>query len=232
MAITLYNELQGTKTTGGTWTRVSATGPSAPGTYNGTIDLTGYASGIYIYRYTVTSSGKTTNSDLSINWNTPPTVHNNNCTGATLIATHTLTRSGETEVTGLSISNNGTCADATDSTLDATTALPTQWGVTATADNWFKVRLPQGNTSPFEVIVSLVTDSYGEQGVEDIMVALYTGTCGSLTLKNAEGPVSRTQLLSSIALIPASNSSEYMYIRVGIPASTTGLYDMLIQTNL
>lgn len=52
---TLFDFIQSPKTINGTWTRISASGPAAPGTYDGTVDFTGFPSDTYQYEYEVTS---------------------------------------------------------------------------------------------------------------------------------------------------------------------------------
>ena len=62
--INLYNLLECTSING-TWTRLSATGPAAPNTYNGTIDLSSSPTALYEYQYT-TNDNKTVK--VSIDW--------------------------------------------------------------------------------------------------------------------------------------------------------------------
>lgn len=59
MAVTLFDYLEEPKTTGGIWNQVAGSGltvgPVAPGSYDGSVDMTGYDPGTYRYKYSVLS---------------------------------------------------------------------------------------------------------------------------------------------------------------------------------
>lgn len=64
--IILFDNLSGTPSTGGTWARISSTGPAAPSPYNASIDFTGFPDADYVYRYSVTSGSVTHSSDITV----------------------------------------------------------------------------------------------------------------------------------------------------------------------
>lgn len=230
MIVNLFNQLEGVKTISGTWTSLDTTVPSPapPGTYNGTIDLTGFSAGVYGYRYTVSSSPVTVHSDLFINYNNPPQVFNDEQANSTLIATHNLLKSGSTSVEDLFLTDSLDCINGRAATASVSPVSPPAWQLALSADIWFKVKLPTSNPSPISIIVSLSSFQYTPQNLSLPMLALYRGS----TLSDAAGPVGPPELLSTILTVPVNNTEDYMYIRVGIPQDSGGFFRLLIQTNI
>ena len=64
------------------------------------------------------------------------------------------------------------------------------------------------------------------------MIAAYSGSCSSLSLVDAAGPVAQGQLLTITPYLAPSSSTSNLYIRVAITASSGGYFDITIQTNI
>ncbi len=64
----LFNSLNGTATTGGSWSFISGPSgaPSPPVDYNDDVDFSSADDGTYVYRYTVTSGACVTMSEVRV----------------------------------------------------------------------------------------------------------------------------------------------------------------------
>ena len=137
--INLYSLLECTSING-TWTRLSATGPAAPNTYNGTIDLSSSPTALYEYQYT-TNDNKTVK--VSIDWVTTGVnrIHDSN-SGAINIPI--------TNISNINVSytdnnldycaSNGFNKPTASSTTDFD--LPTYFPNTISGDLWYQALLP------------------------------------------------------------------------------------------
>ncbi len=123
--IILYDQLTSADT-GGTWSYVGTTTPfpPAPNTYNGSIDFAGYSPGLYVYRYTKTTSGVTATADVAITWQgSSPARINDTCTTAfeipgTLVKPFTIVVADD---------NRGICPDQKAPSLPSPADYPAQW---------------------------------------------------------------------------------------------------------
>jgi hypothetical protein len=139
--IILYDQLTSADT-GGTWSYVGTTTPfpPAPNTYNGSIDFAGYSPGLYVYRYTKTTSGVTATADVAITWQgSSPARINDTCTTAfeipgTLVKPFTIVVQDD---------NRSICPNLKAPSLPSPADYPAQWNQgTYSGDLWYKLYLP------------------------------------------------------------------------------------------
>lgn len=215
MIITPFNEI-GNATTGGTWSYIGSlvSYPTPPASYNGTMDTTAFKSGIYVYKYDVTSGSCSSSITYTLTLKNSKKSFNDECSGATSIATHNLTTIGTTTRTNYYLSDTDYCTndDAVQAATLSVNTQPTNWNSEPTSDLWYKFSLPQGTTSTFSIAVEVDSTSYGVNPLEDIYVALYTGTCGGLTLVDS---VVGNDIVTVPYEIADSNTIPVMYIRIG-----------------
>lgn len=146
--ITLYDELNGVASEDGTWTYtgVPSPNPPAPGTWDGTIDTTGFAVGDYEYTYTVEDSTMTCTHTatvtVSITSGTTPT--GDTCGDS--ISMTVLNNSGDsTQLTDQTFL--GSCPGTAAPTLSVV-ALPGSWTGTFSGDLWYSVTVAPSVPTP------------------------------------------------------------------------------------
>jgi hypothetical protein len=131
-----------------------------------------------------------------------PAPANDNCTGAALLAV------------------GATCAPTAGTTVDATASaagmpLPDCAGNPAPADVWYRLLVPASGT------VTVRLDSVAGVGLRESSLALYTGSCASLTqLSCATGGVGQGAASASATGIPGST----LYVRVWNEAAPRSIY--------
>lgn len=223
----LFDQLTGTKTEGGTWSFISgpAGAPAAPSAFDEDVDFSAADDGVYVYRYQVTSGGCTSLSTVTVTVGTPNTSPNDECDDAINITAHfslstTTIPSGTTTFSGAEIWTQGCEKDI------ATESADSPWASTPTGDVWFSVPLPTLSPPTGYSVIIGVNSSVYFNGLQNPMLAAYTGDCGSLTL------LSQTSGTGSFASIAASVTagSTMLYIRVGAKSTNEGLFDLTITT--
>lgn len=190
----------------GTWTRVSATGPQPPATYNGNISFANVATGSYIYRYSVTNGLCTSTADVTVVWTQIAPRPNDNCLNALQILMPLNYVSGTYQSDGNSIS--GQCPNKPSATSSANP--PPQWGVATVYDLWYRVDLP-APTPPdqsYQFTVFVDGQQYGLAGIESPRLAIYSD-CN--TLLDAPSPISGQYANSSRVI----SNAQTILIRVG-----------------
>lgn len=215
--ITPYNEI-GAATTGGTWDFVGSqlSYPTPPSAYNANMDVSTFKAGMYNYTYTVTNGTCTSVISYVLNLKNSRNSFNNECIGAITINTHNLLSTGISTLTNQYLSDEDLCA-SDNAILSATLSvdtLPTNWSPSPTADTWYKILLPQSNTTGSIVTITFNSIEYDDTGLSDSYVALYTGTCGALVEEDSVPP-SQENTVSISYEIPTSNTNPYLYIRIG-----------------
>ena len=209
--VTPYNDLTGNKTTGGTWTKISGSGPAAPGTYNGTLNFTGAADGESVYEYEVTSGGCTHTSQIIYSSITPKPRTNDDCTGAMPLVESRITLYNDERCPGLV------------APTDSGVAAPSAWGSTP-ADLWFKLFIP---TSASTVSVEIVIDgSPYNDGVSQPMLAIYSGTCGALVEEDSS--ISFNSVVSVSFTVSGSLTPTTRYARMASPVGYEGQFDVIV----
>lgn len=218
-------------TSGGSWAFSSGDTPYPlpPSAYNSPLDYTGYV-GDFVYTYTVTCGEVT---DVSIHEvaivNKLP-IDNNECSSATILKVHHLTTEGQTITEGLWVGGTSEIC-STDFAVQAGTysseTTPANWTPTPDADVWYRIPLPTGTSAEYSFSITLDSGAYSNNPLLTKYMAIYTGACGSLTLKDS---VAKTSLRTSVIYyeIPSANTDPYLYLRIG---STTGGYvDIIIDS--
>ena len=227
--ITPYDELGGL-TTGGTWTRISASGPAAPAVYNDPLDFTGQPNGAYIYRYTVTSGSTTHKADVTINWTgTLAAPYNNVCTGARPL--------GVPGVVPFIVENNipfyndEQCELGYEAPTDSLVAKPASWGAGPFGgeDTWYILYVP-AHTSTYSVGVTVDGSAYGSEGVYQPCLQIYTGlvtdTCSSYSLAHSTSVGTDQSVTGFVVMGPTAG-----LIWVRVVSYTAGKFDITIEAN-
>lgn len=222
--INLYNQLECTSV-GGTWTRISATGPAAPNTYNGTIDLTSYPTGLYQYRYTTLQS-KTVN--VTIEWKVDGIDRTHNIyTGAVTIPITTISAISENYVDN----NLDYCtSDYNKPTLTSTTLfdLPAYFPNNISGDLWYQILLPVCKEA-YEVNVS-VQKQNTTPGVGLVIHTYYPdiNATGAKLVKASAFSVSSTNASASFGV--DSKARVIAFIRVFTLDTSLDFYTINIQS--
>lgn len=225
--VNLYDSLEGTKTSGGTWAYegTDVTAPAPPGVYNGNVDFSGTNPGTHVYSYTVTYGECETVSYLTVELNDGVEQVNDDCAGATAGG-----KPGGLPINFTWSGNNslGSCPGLLPAE-NSGVALPSEWQADATGgDLWFKILVPHFTGNPDVGIVVLVNGvPYGLNSIATPNVAVYYGSCGALTqLEAGYGGLQSTIVYTSIA---DASLPTTVYVRVGSQAGSEGLYDVQIQ---
>lgn len=223
----LYDQLVGNKTAGGTWSFISGPvgAPAAPSAFDDDVDFSTADDGVYVYRYQVTSGGCTSLSTVTVTVGTSNYAANDECDAAVNITSHFSLATatipvGATTLNGAEIWTQGCEKDI------ATLSDDNPWSSTPTGDVWFMVPLPALSTpSNFSIGVSVNSSTYFN-GLEQPMLALYTGDCGSLTL------LGRTEGTGSFVswAVNVNSGDTALYIRVGAKSTNEGLFDITLTT--
>jgi len=216
--IQLIGELTPTPTAGGVWTYTGTTtpNPAPPIVSDGTIDFAGYANGNYEYTYTVTPvlGCNPTSSTVTVALNTGIPMANDNC-GSTFINV----LSDGTSDTVANQNFAGECPGNLPAT-DSGVAIASNWGSGVYVDGWY--RLDAEVTAASATLTIEVTSSpypSGEQLINPV-IAVYTGTCGSLVEDGSNGVFGSTVNVYQDVLTTGAYT---FYVRVAT-ASTPGKF--------
>ena len=223
----LFDQLTGTKTEDGTWSFISgpAGAPAAPSTFDEDVDFSAADDGVYVYRYQVTSGGCTSLSTVTVTVGTANTAANDECDTAINITTHfslatTTIPTGTTTFNGAELWTQGCEKDI------ATESADSPWASTPTGDVWFRVPLPTLTTAADYNIAVGVNSSFFSNGLNQPMLAIYTGDCDDLTLLDqSESSGTSLSLVANI-----TGSPTRLYIRVGAKSTNEGLFDITLTT--
>ncbi len=200
----------------GTWTRVSATGPQPPATYNANISFANVASNSYIYRYTVTNGLCTSTADVTVVWTQVAPRSNDNCTSALPISMPLTYVSGTYQSDGNSLA--GQCPNKPSATASASP--PAQWGAGTFYDLWYVISLPL-HSETYQLSVSIDGQQYGQGGIVEPRVALYS-SCNTLL---AAAPAVPGQVATITQTI---SNAQNIYIRVGGSAISPSNFSIII----
>lgn len=186
-SVTLFN-LLGNATTGGTWSRVSATGPAAPNTYNGSIDFatpTLFASGSYVYRYTVTVNSVTATSDVTVIWQgvAPDRVNDTCATAFEIGGTANTTKGFEVIVEDDNLDN---CPVVKAPNVPNPTDYPAAWNQgTYSGDLWYKFVFPN-RSFPYIITIALDSTGFTEDAAEGFALQLKKNVSNSSCASDVE----------------------------------------------
>lgn len=232
VTINLFDLLTGTRivNTTGSWTNLNTVTPTpaAPALYNDDVTFTQgtHASGTHTYRYTVTSGSASDFQDVEVNFITYTVPSNNECASATV-----LSFSGRGDNRTLSEQNlNATCPGFAAATLSAP-AIPSSWGLFSyTSDVWYAVTAtPYYDTISmsyvdYPILVRVNGAPYGvEEGIYAPAIAIYDGTCGSLTERSSNVADVTSQTITGQVTI-TGNVAKTFYIRVSSVTGYEGKY--------
>lgn len=219
MIINLFTELTAqsgyTPQASGTWAKVSGPGPSAPGTYNGTIDFTGTTTGNTIYTYTVTQDTCTDIATVTVQWTLTGARVNDECAGVITILV--------TSVGGV-VSLQDQRFDGLCPTYPAATPSddpPSNWGSITVDDLWYRVPAP-ANKGDYTMIIEIDGSPYSTDGVFSPLIAAYS-SCDVADLLEANVPTANYNAAIGFSVLD-SPTYPYYYIRVGRDQASTGGY--------
>lgn len=224
--VTPYNYITGPKTATGTWTKTSETGPTAPSTATGSINLSTYGAGTYSYRYTVTNGTCTDNTTVNFVVQAHSPVANDTCATAQTISFGGADRVSTVEL----LTNKATCPGLRPPTM-STVALPSAWSLgTYNGDLWYEFTAPYqefGLSYPITVTVS--GSSYGQElGIKAPAIAVYRGDCPGFTLEKAVASNELNQTASVTISFGTLNTNQKFFIRVSSIGGYEGLYNLRI----
>lgn len=228
--VTPYNIIDtnspSTPTTGGTWTRKSATGPAAPGVYNGTLDFSAFASSeaVYCYEYSVTSGGTTDTASVNFIMNPAEIVTNETC--ATATALNLALATGSTAVLN-NVEMEANCPGSVGAT-DSGVANPASWSISASSvDMWYSVTIPASATEyTFGITVSS-TNFTDADALKYPKIALYSD-CTPAIISSTNATNERTAtLFRSETTTPVSATT--FYIRVGAESGEEGKFNITLE---
>lgn len=223
----------GTISEGGTWSFVSGpiSHPTAPGTWDGALDFSGYSNGQYVYEYEVECDGNTRTSQVTIDYTEAQEVPNDICSKAAAVATHPLNTVGQTDLLNGYLSEvpferlNGTCV-ARYATLSSSPVHP--WTSSSpVADAWYYFLKPNGD---YTVNFTVSSGSFGPEGLKYPLLAVYSGnSCSALTL--LESSVAAIQDTGTVGvIIDSGNTHLYLYLRIGIEAGNGAYFNLQTQS--
>lgn len=209
--VTPYNDLEGAKTTGGTWTKISGPGPAAPGSYNGTMNFTGTTDGESVYEYEVTASTCTHTTQLTYNSITPDPRTNETCATAQVIFGSFESHYNDERCPGLAAPTN------------SGVAAPTGWSGTE-PDIWYRFYIPTtASNTDYEVVID---GSPYSDGIKQPMIAAYSGTCGGLIEEDSSTGSGNSATINFSVLGAAT--PELIYIRIASTVANAGQFDLII----
>lgn len=209
--IQLSSLLSPTPTAGGTWTDTGTlTGPTAPVLWDGTIDFSGFADGLYEYTYTVTPVG--TGDDavavVTINVSTGIPLNNDECAGA---LASLIREDGTTSATKSNQSMAGDCGSGGQvAATDSGETIPGTWPAGTYSDMWYYLTV-EISSATAELAITVDSSAYSSPLINPT-IAVYSGTCGALVLETSVGPASTNVAATSQILTTGTYD---FYVRVG-----------------
>lgn len=227
-SIVLYDELgyydDGTTSTlpatSGTWTKISSGTPAAPGTYNGSVNVTPTNSPHH-YRYTV----GTHTADVIITVGTYIARGNEDCDGAEAIYW-----TGQSVTTGVyGVDSRDRCPGSPEvqkSGEDEPTGWTNLYPNTA-GDLWWKYTQTSDTSDLIEF--EITGQGYGSDGAVPLVAIYTTATdCDDLSLVAVNAATQGSKVTKVSVLKPGETATETYYIRVANPLGKEGKYDVLI----
>ena len=205
-------------TTGGTWTYVGtlSPAPSPPGTHNGSIDFDTYASGEYVYRYTI-PSGHT--ADVTVNWQGVTVAPiNDDCDGAIFISGLQICP-GTATING---DNRADCENHIKAPTDSGETAPASWAAPAyVGDLWYKFTAPVCQNA-YQVSVA-VQGSGTTSDALGVAIQAFRGDCDTLVPITDSGSQSNSNYTAIQFQVPALQAELYYVRVVSVTAGTFSL---------
>lgn len=227
-SIILYNQLDfyndGTTSTppstSGTWSKISAGTPAAPGSYNGSVNVTPTNSPHH-FRYTVGSH----TADVIINVGTYITRNNEDCSGAEDI--YYIGNGVTSGAYNIDVRDKCPGSPEVQKSGEGEPAVWTNAFPSTGGDLWWKFT-QTSNTDDF-ILFEITGQGYGSDGATPLVAIYTTATdCTALVLQTAAIPSSGSKRVFASVTKPGSTSSETYYIRVATPVGKEGKYDVLV----
>lgn len=228
MTFVLYDQLTGA-TTGGTWIFDSGPTlhPAPPGTYNGSIDFSGYASGVYVYKYTVGG----TSSFVTVTWSGDGSPRLNEfCNGAYSLGGFNTSPFNSSTVAD---DSRGPCDTGLAPPIISTRPNPNSWSqasVTYSGDLWYKATVPSCSLGyTVNVTVSAVGYANPAKGIAlEVYTACPGDNCGvSIASQSTSSNLMQTSVQAAISIPPTHLID--VYIRV--VSQQSGQYDVSISSD-
>lgn len=202
-----------TPQTTGVWAKVSGPGPSAPGTYNGSIDFEGTGSGTTVYTYTVSGTCNMVG-QVSVQYSETGVRINDEC-GPSFTAVISAVPSFETIADERF---DGSCPSFAASTPSDDP--PVSWGAATYDDLWYRVNTVS-HKGTYTMTIQIDGAPYGVQGVTSPAIAIYE-SCDVADLLSANTPLPSGQSATVSTGLSSSGNPPYIYIRVGRNQASTG----------
>lgn len=229
-SVTLFN-LLGNATTGGTWSRVSAAGPAAPNTYNGSIDFatpTLFASGSYVYRYTVTVNSVTATSDVTVIWQgvAPDRVNDTCATAFEVHGASALLYDATVEDDNLD-----NCPVNKTPTVPNPTDYPAEWNQgTYSGDLWYKMLTPT-KAIPYMLVIEVDSSTFNDDGAKGIGLQVFTNTGNTSCASDVSYKSVTTSVEGQKAVVSMQIAAGQSYtIRFRVASVVKGKYYIMIKT--
>ena len=230
-AIVLYNSLDNA-TASGTWTRVSASGPAAPATYNASIDFVSTAPGSYIYKYTVTSSGVTDESTVTVVWQglAPNRVNDTCATAFDIVGTNVSDKSFEIIVED---DNLDDCPNAKVPSIPSPLDYPTEWNQgTYSGDLWYKCIVPS-RPAPYLLTIDLDSTLFDNDAATGLAMQVYTNLTNSACANDVVHSNLATQAGGKRLLAALNITAGLSYtIRFRVASLVKGKYRIILKTEI
>ena len=226
--INLYDQLECTSING-TWayTGTTSPAPTAPSTYNGTVDFTGYATGIYEYTYT-TPGNKTVKVTIDLISDGEERIHNV-YTGAITIPLPTISN-----IQAFYADNNLDTCDSGGFVKPTLTSnslfdLPTYFPANISGDLWYQVELPVCKEA-YEVNLGIARTD----GLNNIGIVVHTyypdiSMAGSKLVKRSG--FSNTTGTVTVAIPVDAKARMIALIRAFTTNTTLGTYTVNVFSN-
>lgn len=221
--VVLYDLLTGAET-GGTWTRISASGPTAPVLYNGSIDFAGVDADAYIYEYEVGDS----TAEVTINWGgDAPDRYNDECATSA----------------GISAGNNppfeyiydddsrAICGIQKISTMSLAPA-PSSWNQGSYSGDLWYVFLANGSVTNYMIQIEVSGEPFGSTGIYSPAIEIFTnltteGCVDIVTQANAASTIGQQTVVTFIS-IPGDEVVRVVKFRVSSVSGYEGEFRITI----
>lgn len=224
--IILYDQLENAET-GGTWVQISipsgATGPAAPGTYNGSIDFTGEPTGAYIYEYTV---GVAT-ARVTVNWTVTPDRNYTSCADAYYI------NSGQQPPFTYVVEDDSReiCGSASIST-DQETPIPSKWAYGPYSGDLWYFFIAQAKNTSYTINFTVDGTQYGSESIGGPAIEVFTHglseNCANKVQAAHAASYPGQSIVTTNITIPAT-VGKVVSFRVTSPQGEEGKFDINIE---
>lgn len=225
--IILYDQLSSSGAeTGGTWARVSPTGPTAPAAYNDPVDFTGFPYLDYVYSYTKGLASAL----VTVSWrgDTPARI-NSNCASSTFITADPVPPPYEISISDDSAYVCGIHQVSGGQELP----LPSSWNQgTYSGDLWY-VFTTAGRNSVYLIQIIVDGTDYFDQGIYAPAIEIFTHSTSGDCIDNVQvahqASNISSQLVSATISIPGDSTPRVVRFRISSVSGYEGKFDVTIK---